>query len=759
MKRIFILITLTFLIMPFSVKGDSNVIYSETIDSIDGERFENTLVYYSNKGLDASGANVWGYEVAVDQNNMVVESSTNVKMVRGGYILSAHGTKKITLMNVKIGDIVEVDLTLKTVVIYRDSIESSYLSSLSNKQKAIESFDFAIANYIQFDEEEVEYQLSKIDIAFQEMASIYQNDVIDIENETRLVTLSYEIKNRTEKVIYMTTETRIIEIRAVWHRPNATDIKENTLQGIINLLDRFKELGFNAIYLESFWNGYVSGRSEVLDTHPNLSSFTYGDEYGNDYLKAFITEANKRGLDVHAWIHTFNAGNVNHLSSAVKEDWLVEDYQGNILHPNAYGGVYFLDPSNQEVLEFVLAMLEEMVEKYDFKGIQLDYIRYYDNNFSDLSEIRDSGYNVNANKMFLDEYQLEGDVRKLIVDTSIRSKWFSWRQNNISKAVKYFVNNLKELEPDLIISADVVGEIQSARNTYMQDWLTWVQNGYIDLLCPMIYTFSNTRLESLTETIYNQLENKTFLSSGIAPVYSGDTVQKQQEQIVIAGMTGGSAIFASQNVIGNTDAEKSLKDGVFRNEAVSPFADMEIIVSKVMSKLRVLVNENVNDETIKKMFLDNFVDIENLEVRNPGEYKLAYDKVKFVRELTPYISDQELSTVINSDLTDLEQTLDVRISREMIVLGVYHPETDLTRPDPTLFEYEVPNDDEDDGGNGDNGETTTTEDDNAQDTTDNSELDETDTSNPMMQFLIPGIVLFVTLILVVLNINITRRKI
>ncbi|MDY0140250.1 MAG: hypothetical protein RBR50_11155, partial [Candidatus Izemoplasmatales bacterium] len=198
MKKVYILIALTFLLMPFTVKAYSNVVYSETIDSIDGIRFENNLVYYSDKGEDFSGANVWGYEVAVDQNNVVVESSTNVKMVRGGFILSAHGTKKTGLMEVQVGDIVNVDLEVMTVEIYRDPIESSYLRSLSNKDKAYVSFNYAKNNYVIFDQVEVELELEKIDLAFDKMSAIYNSDSITAEDETQLVTLAYEIQGRTE---------------------------------------------------------------------------------------------------------------------------------------------------------------------------------------------------------------------------------------------------------------------------------------------------------------------------------------------------------------------------------------------------------------------------------------------------------------------------------------------------------------------------------------------------------------------------------
>lgn len=761
MKKILLILMLTCLLIPFSVKAESTTIFSEQIDSIDGERFENYLVYYSDKGLDFSGANVWGYEVAVDQNDVVVESATNVKMPDGGFILSAHGTKKTGLMEVQIGDIVEVDLIAKTVEIIRDPIQSSYLRSLSNKDKANANYNFAVDNYLVFDKEAVEYELQQIDSAFQEMDTLYQASEIDAGMETQIVTLAYEIQGRTAKVTYMTTKTRTIEVRAIWHRPNATDIKEDTLQGIKSLLDKFQELGFNAIYLESFWNGFTSGRSEILDTHPNLASFTYGEEYGNDYLKAFITEANKRNIDVHAWVHTFNAGNSTYLSSAVKSEWLVENYQGLTLHPNAYGGSYYLDPSNQEVLDFVLAMLEEMMQDYEFAGIQLDYIRYYDNNFSNLSEIRDSGYNALANELFLDAYDLTGDVRTLIVDPTNRSMWFEWRQNNITNAVKYFVNNLREINPEIIISADVVGDISSARNTYMQDWLTWVRNGYIDLLCPMIYTSSNTRLDSVSETVFNQLENNTFLSSGIAAIYQGDTVEKQLEQVVITAKRGGTAIFASQNVIGSSEAEKSLKNGVYRNEAISPFEDMGNIVNIVMNFLEDLVSENLSDSTVRKMFMDHFADMKNMSVKNPGEYSELYDKVKFVRTITPYIADTVLSETVNEELSALEHVLDVRITRELITLGYFNPEIDGERPDPTIFEYEDESDN--DGDNGDKGDMTTTEPEDND--TDSSSSENTEAGNDdgdnlnLVQIIVPMVFLLVTILLVVVNKTMIRRKI
>src|SRR5690606_33501589 len=105
----------------------------------------------------------------------------------------------------------------------------------------------------------------------------------------------------------------------------------------------------------------------------------------------------------------------------------------------------------------------------NFAGIQYDYIRYYDNNFNS-TPIRDSGYGENAEKKFKEAYNLNGDVRTLVKQLNYRSMWNEWRQNNISSAVARYSKKIHSVNPDLIVSAAVVSNLQNAREIYMQDW-------------------------------------------------------------------------------------------------------------------------------------------------------------------------------------------------------------------------------------------------------------------------------------------------
>lgn len=669
------------------VQASSDVIVSTTIDAKDSTRETDYLVYFSYNSSKRTPANQWGFEIAVDSNNMVIETSTNVTMEEGGFALSGHGVKRDMLMNVRVGDIVEVDLTSMTVVIRRDEVLSAYFLSQRSSEQANAFLAVASEAPLFFDVERVTQLVSDINLSMAQVEALMQKEELSTTDLANLRMYATQIGRLSDQVFYQTRKSQKLETRALWHRPNAASLKETSLAELIRFMDRVADLGFNTIYVETFWNGYVSYRSEILETHPNIASFSYGAEYGNDYIKAFIGEANKRGIDVHAWTHTFNAGNATNIASAIQNEWLVENYQGQTLHPNVYGGSYYLDPSNEDVLEFVETMFLEMMDNYNFAGIQLDYIRYYDNNFNQ-TPIRDSGYGALPEARFKEEMQVSGDVRTAVLTTSGREKWDQWRMQNITNAVARFSDVLRSAHPDVIISADVVGNIASARATYMQDWLTWVRRGYIDLLCPMIYTGSSDMVFDLSQTIFNSMGNLSFLTSGIAPIYYGHSTMANFNQVLAGGVFGGQAIFASQNVIGLQDVEDSLRYGAFREEAVSLFTRPNIAMPIMLTYLREHIHTFTEDDLGKNIFLEKLDAITNISFSNAKEFEDGIQELELLSLLTYYLQDETLRDVLQTEIERIQHYLDVWVSRDLIRLGYYDPATQ-TRPKASDFTYPV----------------------------------------------------------------------
>ncbi|MDD4077744.1 MAG: family 10 glycosylhydrolase, partial [Bacilli bacterium] len=301
--------------------------------------------------------------------------------------------------------------------------------------------------------------------------------------------------------------------------------------------------------------------------------------------------------------------------------------------------------------------------------------------------IRDSGYGEYPEKKFKEAYQLEGDVRTLILDPQIRKKWNEWRADNITAAVKKFSEAIRAVKKDILISADVVANVNLARNTYMQDWPTWVSAGYIDLLCPMIYTGSTTVVTADAQTIKNRLDNLSFLATGIAPLYYGYPIEVNLEQINAANDFGGASIFASQNIIGNKDIEASLCDGIYRLPSISPLTDPALVFAAAMSDLcayysyyRDACGDNYD------ILKEKMNEIIAMKCENPADYQKIMEKLNHLSLLTAYLDNDEVQNNLKIKIHRLTDTLDIKISREMIALGYYDPKSG-SRPDPELFDY------------------------------------------------------------------------
>lgn len=123
-------------------------------------------------------------------------------------------------------------------------------------------------------------------------------------------------------------------------------------------------------------DGYTLYESSNFDTYYKVVDSYYDGNYKNDYLKAFIDTAHKYNIEVYAWQSIFYVESHNYLSSSINEEWLIKDLNRDNKVYNDYGYSSVLDPSNPEVINFLLNENEPLLKKYDFQGFQLDYIRY-----------------------------------------------------------------------------------------------------------------------------------------------------------------------------------------------------------------------------------------------------------------------------------------------------------------------------------------------------------------------------------------------
>ena len=98
---------------------------------------------------------------------------------------------------------------------------------------------------------------------------------------------------------------------------------------------------------------------------------------------------------------------------------LIKDLNGDNKVYNDYGYSYVLDPSNPEVINFLLNEYEPLLKKYDFQGFQLDYIRYTENDYYN-EIIEDYGFTDYSINDFNKKYKLNFNPQKDIYNEDIR---------------------------------------------------------------------------------------------------------------------------------------------------------------------------------------------------------------------------------------------------------------------------------------------------------------------------------------------------
>lgn len=512
------------------------------IKKINGSREENDLVLYTNKKFH--NTNQYGFEVAV-LNNIAAFKAINVELNENNFVLSAHGESVKFLKDIELGDEIILNDNMSSFIVKKDP----YRSLKYNQQMYIELYEkllnYTKNNYILYNED----LFKKYDNLFKDILNKIDNITLDNIDENLINIYKNNLINYFDMIKAILTEENPLQFRCVWHRPN-----ENSSEEVESFVKWLKSLNFNVLFVEAYYGGRTCYKSEFLETHPSLINNKY-DGFDDDYLKCLIHFCKFENIQVHLWNHALNAGNAHiSINENIKDEWLLRNYQGSIAHYTTYGDTYYLDPSNDEVIDFVTSIYTEQANKYDIDGVQLDYIRYYENNYYDLNNIQESGFGTHSENKFKQLYNLDLnlDIRKeLVSNLDIKNKFFEFRQQNVYNLVKKIYKEVKSINSNIIVSASVVGDIRTAKNTYMQNWDEWILNGYVDLLNPMIYTGDYSYLKNISLKINEFLNNRAFLASGIGSLYYNYPEIEHQNQINILNEINinGYSVFAAHNLL------------------------------------------------------------------------------------------------------------------------------------------------------------------------------------------------------------------
>jgi uncharacterized lipoprotein YddW (UPF0748 family) len=244
---------------------------------------------------------------------------------------------------------------------------------------------------------------------------------------------------------------------------------------LISIFDSHRSYGLNSIFLHMRpicdalyksnyepWSHYITGTQGVPPSDPNY-----------DPLKFAIEEAHKRGMELHAWLNPYRASTPG--GSPASATHVINTHPEWIL--SCSGSQYkFLNPGLQEVREYVVQVIMDIVTRYDVDGIHFDDYFYPYTEYGPFND--DATFAQYPNGFTNKAAWRKNNVNLLLtmINDSIKAVK-PWVKFGISPSGNPSVNNAIFCEPSAWLAGtytDTTGTLQTG-------------DPYIDYILPQLY--------------------------------------------------------------------------------------------------------------------------------------------------------------------------------------------------------------------------------------------------------------------------------
>lgn len=327
---------------------------------------------------------------------------------------------------------------------------------------------------------------------------------------------------------------------------------ENQKQELVAMLDTLQSMNVNTVFLQTRVRGDLIYPS-AIEPFSHLFTGVEGVSPGYDPLAFAIEECHKRGMQLHAWLVTMPLGKDEHIAMVGK----MSLPQRNRSLCSHYDGAWYMEPGNPSTCDYIVAIVKEVVEKYDVDGVHLDYVRYPDKN---------KGYPDAA------LYRKYGKGLSLA----------SWRRSNITRIVKNVYACVKELKPWVRVSCATLGKYDhltrysslgwDAYNVGFQEAQQWARDGIVDMILPMLYFKGNNFYPFVRDWQENSHGRHIIPGIGayrLLPEYGAWEPLELVRQLCTSRSAGtvGTALFRAEHL---TSCAYDVYTTIYRNPALVP---------------------------------------------------------------------------------------------------------------------------------------------------------------------------------------------
>jgi uncharacterized lipoprotein YddW (UPF0748 family) len=326
--------------------------------------------------------------------------------------------------------------------------------------------------------------------------------------------------------------------------------------------------GFNALFVQVRGRGDAFYTSRLVDRSPLLAN----QPRTFDPLARLLDRARARGLQVHLWINVLLTA---HFGVALPPAHILRSHPDWVMVPKsmAKAGLgahpknllrlvreaargdsdvegYYISPFAAPMAAHLEAVVRELLEGYAVDGLHLDFIRY-------------PGPDYDYSRAALEAFRrAKGGAGDLLSGPLRDPQAFdAFRRDRLTSLVARLSAAARGAKPGLLVSAAVAPDEAQAVSQRFQDWPRWLDEGYLDAICPMAYTPDSRIFRAQIERAVARTQPKALVWAGIGAYRL--TVDGTVEKIRLARQAGAAGILVfSHESLARGDMDR-LREQVF----------------------------------------------------------------------------------------------------------------------------------------------------------------------------------------------------
>jgi uncharacterized lipoprotein YddW (UPF0748 family) len=288
------------------------------------------------------------------------------------------------------------------------------------------------------------------------------------------------------------------ELRSVWLTsvynidwPHSTTVSaENQKLRLISILNSLQEANFNAVMFQVRPNADALYQSKY-EPWSSWITGTRGQVPSYDPLAFVIQEANKRGMEVHAWLNPYRFENTSGQWSGQPGDY-TQTHPELIIN---YNGKTYFDPGLPATTQLIKKVVADLISNYDLDGILFDDYFYPSN--MPLSYDQET-FNTYGTKEFVSHWYT--------VTGTLPSRG-DFRRASVNNMIREVNDTIKALRPAMVFGVSPAG-IYSTQASAATHWgttlpsgisgndnynaincdpLAWLRDQSVDYISPQLY--------------------------------------------------------------------------------------------------------------------------------------------------------------------------------------------------------------------------------------------------------------------------------